>query len=63
MKWIVVVLVLAAILLFALGRWTRVTGQSPDERAGSDIPYLLATLLVALTVILLVGWAIANLFF
>jgi uncharacterized protein HemY len=63
MKWIVVILFLFAVLLFAVGKWTRVSGRSPDERAGSDIPYLLAALLTALAVILLVAWAIANLFF
>jgi flagellar biogenesis protein FliO len=46
-----------------VGKWTRVSGRSPDERAGSDIPYLLAALLTALAVILLVAWAIVNLFF
>lgn len=63
MKWIVVILVLLAVLLFGVGKWTRISGHSADERAGSDIPYLLATLLIALVVILLVAWAVRMLFF
>lgn len=63
MKWIIVILVLLSLLLFGVGKWTRVSGRSADERAGSDIPYLLAMLLMALVVILLVAWAVENLFF
>lgn len=63
MKWMVVVLFLLAVLLFAVGKWTRMAGRSADERAGSDIPYLLAALLIVLAVVLLAAWAIVKLFF
>lgn len=63
MKWLVVTLLLLAAVLLAAGRWTRVSGHSADERAGSDLAYLLAMLLIALAVMLLVAWAVVNLFF
>ena len=63
MKWLVVMLLLLAAVLLAVGRWTRVAGHSADERAGSDLAYLLAMLLIALAVVLLVAWAVVNLFF
>ena len=63
MKWIVVILVVLAVLLFVVGKWTQISGHSSDERVGSDIPYLLATLLIALALVLLVIWAVINLFF
>jgi len=63
MKWIVLALFAVACVFFAIGRWTRVSGRSADERAGSDIPYLIGGFLLALDVLLLVGWAIAHLFF
>lgn len=61
MKWLVIGLFVLAALLFALGRWTRVTGRSPDERAGSDIPYLLGAIVLVLDIILLAGWAFVHL--
>jgi hypothetical protein len=63
MKWIVLALFVVACLFFAVGRWTRITGRSADERAGSDIAYLIGAVLLVLDVLLLVGWAIAHLFF
>jgi uncharacterized protein HemY len=63
MKWLVVILVLLAVALLTVGRLTRISGHSADERAGSDIAYLLAVLPIALAVLLLVAWAVVNLFF
>jgi hypothetical protein len=63
MKWIVITLFVLAGLLFAIGKWTRMSGRSADERAGSDIPYLLGALLLTLNVCLLVAWAIMHLIF
>jgi hypothetical protein len=63
MKWTVIVLLALAILHFAWGRWVRVSGRSADERAGSDLPYLLGSVFLSLGVLLLVGWAVMRLFF
>ena len=63
MKWIVIALFLVASLLFAIGKWTRMSGRSADERAGSDIPYLLGAILLAFDVLLLAGWALVHLIF
>jgi hypothetical protein len=63
MKWTVIVLLALAALHFAWGRWVRVSGRSADERAGSDLPYLLGGVFLSLGVLLLVGWAVMRLFF
>ena len=63
MKWITIGLLLAATVLFAVGKWTRVVGRSADERAGSDIPYLLGGVLLAIDILLLAGWAVVYLIF
>jgi hypothetical protein len=62
MRWAVIVLFLLAIVHFAWGRWVRVSGRSADERAGSDLPYLLGAAFLALGVLLLIGWALVRLF-
>ena len=62
MKWLVIGLFVLAAALFALGRWTRVSGRSPDEKAGSDIPYLLGMVVLVLAILLLAGWAVVHLF-
>ena len=63
MKWIVLVLFVLAALLFGWGRWVRMSGRSADERAGSDMPYLLGAVLLVLAVLLLAGWALLRLVF
>ncbi len=63
MKWIVISLLVLASALFAVGKWTRIVGRSADERAGSDIPYLLAGFLLAIDIVLVVGWAVGRLIF
>jgi hypothetical protein len=63
MQWLVIGLFVLAAVLFAVGRSTRVSGRSPDEKAGSDIPYVLGMVVLALNVALLVGWALVHLFF
>lgn len=63
MTWTVIVLFALAFALIAWGRWTRVSGRSADERAGSDLPYLLGAALLVIDVLLLAGWALARLFF
>ena len=63
MKWIVIALFVVALLLFAVGKWQRIIGQSPDEKAGSDLFYLLGMVLIVVDVLVLVVWACAQLFF
>jgi hypothetical protein len=62
MRWIVLVLAVLACVLFAVGKWTRMSGRSPDERAGSDIPYLLGALLLVICLFLLAGWGLWHMF-
>lgn len=61
MTWILAGLLVLAGLLSGIGVWTRRVGRSADERAGADIPFLLAGLLLALDILLLAGWAVARL--
>ena len=56
MKWLVIALFIFAAAMFALGKWTRISGRSPDEKAGSDIPYLLGAAAFVLAILLLAGW-------
>ena len=63
MKWTIIALFVLAGALFVIGKWTRIVGRSVDEKAGSDIPYLLGALLLVLAVLLLAGWAIVRLLF
>jgi hypothetical protein len=60
MKWIVISLFALAVGLFGVGLWTRFTGRSADERAGADVPFLLAGLLLAIDAVLVVGWAVGR---
>lgn len=61
MKWLVIGLFVLAAVLFGFGRGTRIWGRSPDEKAGSDIPYLLGAAAFVLAILLLAGWAFWHL--
>lgn len=61
MKWLVIALFLVAAAMFAVGKWTRLSGRSPDEKAGSDIPYLVGMTAFVLAILLLAAWAFWHL--
>jgi len=63
MKWIVLALAVVACVLFAIGKWTSASSESPDERAGADVPYFLSALALVVCVCLLAGWAVVHLLF
>lgn len=63
MKYLIVGIFLLTGLCFALGKWTKMVGRSGDERAGSVLPYVLATLFGITGLCLLAGLSVAHLFF
>jgi hypothetical protein len=62
-KWIVLTLFALAALLFGVGTWTRIVGRSADERGDAGLPFLLGAIVLAIDILLIVGWAVVRLFF
>lgn len=58
MKWVLLVVILLAVVLFAIGHYIDKTSRSADEAIAASIPWIIALALVLLDVVLAGAWVL-----